>query len=76
MGMEVALQYNDGYQETLFTYANNIKTTEGGTHLAGLRAALTRTINTYATRNNLLKKCQICHCRRGCPRGTYGSNQR
>ncbi len=59
VGMEVALQYNDGYQETLFTYANNIKTTEGGTHLAGLRAALTRTINTYATRNNLLKSAKF-----------------
>ena len=57
--VEVALQYNDGYQETLFTYANNIKTTEGGTHLAGLRAALTRTINTYATRNNLLKSAKF-----------------
>ena len=57
--IEVALQYNDGYQETLFTYANNIKTTEGGTHLAGLRAALTRTINTYATRNNLLKSSKF-----------------
>ena len=55
VGVEVALQYNDGYQETLFTYANNIKTTEGGTHLVGFRAALTRTINTYATRNNLAK---------------------
>ena len=55
VGVEVALQYNDGYQETLFTYANNIKTTEGGTHLVGFRAALTRTINGYASRNNLAK---------------------
>ena len=55
VSVEVALQYNDGYQETLFTYANNIKTTEGGTHLVGFRAALTRTINTYAARNNLAK---------------------
>jgi DNA gyrase subunit B len=55
VGVEVAMQYNDGYQETLFTYANNIKTTEGGTHLVGFRTALTRTINTYATRNNLVK---------------------
>ena len=51
----MALQYNDGYQETLFTYANNIKTTEGGTHLVGFRAALTRTINGYASRNTLAK---------------------
>ena len=55
VGVEIALQYNDGYQETLFTYANNIKTTEGGTHLVGFRTALTRTINAYAARNNLVK---------------------
>ena len=57
--VEVALQYNDGYQETLFTYANNIKTDEGGTHLVGFRSALTRTINNYATRNNLLKNVKF-----------------
>ena len=55
VSVEIAMQYNDGYQETLFTYANNIKTTEGGTHLVGFRSALTRTINAYAARNNLLK---------------------
>lgn len=53
--IEVAMQYNDGYQETIFTYANNIKTNEGGTHLVGFRSALTRTINSYITRNNLVK---------------------
>ena len=53
--VEIAMQYNDGYQETIFSYANNIKTNEGGTHLVGFRSALTRTINTYVTRNNLLK---------------------
>jgi DNA gyrase subunit B len=52
---EVAFQYNDGYAETLFSYANSINTNEGGTHLAGFKAALTRTINAYATSNNLLK---------------------
>ena len=57
--VEVALQYNDSYQETLFTYANNIKTDEGGTHLVGFRSALTRTINNYATRNNLLKNVKF-----------------
>ena len=57
--VEVALQYNDSYQETLFTYANNIKTDEGGTHLVGFRSALTRTINSYATRNNLLKSVKF-----------------
>ncbi|MBW2057454.1 MAG: DNA topoisomerase (ATP-hydrolyzing) subunit B [Deltaproteobacteria bacterium] len=52
---EVAFQYNDGYSENLFSYANSINTTEGGTHLAGFKAALTRTINSYAMNNNLFK---------------------
>lgn len=53
--LEVAIQYNDGYTENLFSYANNINTKEGGTHLIGFKAALTRTINNYAMSNNLLK---------------------
>ncbi len=53
--MEVALQYDDGYAENVFTYANNINTVEGGTHLSGFRSALTRAINTYAKGKNLLK---------------------
>ena len=52
---EIALQWNDGYAETLYSFANNINTHEGGTHLSGFRAALTRTINSYAGRNNLTK---------------------
>ncbi|NIO06213.1 MAG: DNA topoisomerase (ATP-hydrolyzing) subunit B [Proteobacteria bacterium] len=52
---EVAVQYNEGYAENLFSYANSINTHEGGTHLVGFKAALTRTINSYATANNLVK---------------------
>jgi DNA gyrase subunit B len=53
---EVALQYNDQYNENVFTYVNNINTLEGGTHLVGLRTALTRSLNTYASKNNLVKE--------------------
>jgi DNA gyrase subunit B len=52
---EIALQWNDGYAETIYSFANNINTHEGGTHLSGFRSALTRTINFYATKNNLAK---------------------
>jgi DNA gyrase subunit B len=52
---EIALQWNDGYTETLYSFANNINTHEGGTHLSGFRAALTRTVNFYAAKNNLTK---------------------
>ncbi|MEW6441719.1 MAG: DNA topoisomerase (ATP-hydrolyzing) subunit B [bacterium] len=54
--IDIAFQYNDGYNETVFSYVNNINTREGGTHLSGFRAALTRTINNYALSNNLFKK--------------------
>jgi DNA gyrase subunit B len=53
--VEAALQYHDGYNESVYTYANNINTTEGGTHLTGFRAALTNAINEYAAKNNLVK---------------------
>ncbi len=53
--LEVALQYTDGYNETTLSFVNNINTVEGGTHLSGFRTALTRTINAYARKNNLLK---------------------
>ncbi len=59
ISIEVAIQYNDGYQERIFTYANNINTSEGGTHLVGFRAALTRTINNYIAHNNLLKSSRL-----------------
>ncbi|MDO8488550.1 MAG: DNA gyrase subunit B, partial [Candidatus Omnitrophota bacterium] len=55
VNVEVALQYNDGYAETMFSFANNINTVEGGTHLSGFKSALTRGINQYAKAKNLLK---------------------
>jgi len=55
INVEVALQYNDGYAETIFSFANNINTVEGGTHLSGFKSALTRAINQYAKAKNLIK---------------------
>jgi DNA gyrase subunit B len=54
--IEVALQYNDGFVEKVYTFANNINTIDGGAHLTGFRTALTRTINAYARKNNQLKE--------------------
>lgn len=54
--IEVAFQYTQGYQEHLFSFCNNIHTVDGGTHVTGFRSALTRTINTYARKNELLKE--------------------
>lgn len=53
--VEIALQYNDGYAETIYTFANNINTKEGGTHLIGFKSALTRTANNYGTASGILK---------------------
>ena len=54
--LQIAMQYNDGYQEQIFAFANNINTHEGGTHLIGFKSALTRTLNNYAVANNLFKE--------------------
>ncbi|MFA5115136.1 MAG: DNA topoisomerase (ATP-hydrolyzing) subunit B [Candidatus Omnitrophota bacterium] len=59
VAMEFALQYNDGYAETIFSFANNINTAEGGTHLSGFKSALTRAINQYAKSKNLIKGEEI-----------------
>ena len=59
IGIELALQYNDGYNENVFSFVNNINTHEGGTHLTGLKSALTRTINNHASKGNFLKKADF-----------------
>ena len=53
--VDLALRYNDSYNETMLTFVNNINTIEGGTHLAGLKSALTRSLNQYASKNKLFK---------------------
>jgi len=58
LSCEVALQYNDGYNENVLVFANNIRNIDGGTHLSGFRTALTRTMNYYAKSNNLSKEGQ------------------
>src|SRR3954464_3096964 len=59
IGIEVALQYNDGYNDTVFSFVNNINTHEGGTHLTGFKSALTRVINQYAQKGGFLKKADF-----------------
>ncbi len=54
--IEIAMQYNDGYLENILSFANNINTIEGGTHLSGFKTALTRTLNNYSEKNKLLEK--------------------
>ncbi len=57
--VEIGIQYNDSYSENIFTFVNNVKTIEGGKHLSGFKAALTRALNEYGRANNLLKKMSL-----------------
>ena len=57
--VEIAFEYNDSFSENIFTYCNNVNTIEGGTHLVGFKSALTRTLNYYGGKNNLLKNVQL-----------------
>ncbi len=59
LSIEVSMQYNDGYDEKIFTFANNINTVDGGTHLSGFRGALTRTINAYAETSGMTKNAKV-----------------
>jgi DNA gyrase subunit B len=59
IAIEVAIQYNDSYNETVFSFVNNINTHEGGTHLTGFKSALTRVVNLYAQKGNFLKKADF-----------------
>ncbi|MBR9676733.1 DNA topoisomerase (ATP-hydrolyzing) subunit B [Candidatus Woesearchaeota archaeon] len=57
--LEIAMQYNEGFAENVFAFVNNINTIDGGTHLMGFKAALTKSINNYGTKNNLLKDIKL-----------------
>ncbi|MBP9663419.1 MAG: DNA topoisomerase (ATP-hydrolyzing) subunit B [Pyrinomonadaceae bacterium] len=59
LSIEVSMQYNDGYDEKIFAFANNINTVDGGTHLSGFRGALTRTINAYAESSGMTKNAKV-----------------
>ncbi len=59
VNVEIAFEYNDSYSDNIFSYCNNVNTIEGGTHLHGFKSALTRTLNNYGNKNNLLKNIQL-----------------
>ena len=59
LSIEVSMQYNDSYDEKIFSFANNINTVDGGTHLSGFRGAITRTINSYAESSGMMKNAKV-----------------
>ena len=59
LSIEVSMQYNDSYDEKIFSFANNINTVDGGTHLSGFRGAITRTINAYAESSGMVKNAKV-----------------
>lgn len=73
--IEFAFQYNDGYAENIFSYANNINTIEGGTHLVGFKSALTRSVNEYARKNNLTKNSKVSISGRTCEKDLRPSSR-
>ncbi len=74
--VEIAIQYNDGYSENVTAFANCVNTKEGGTHMTGFRAALTRVLNDYARKNKFLKENDPNLIRRRYPGRPDGGSQR
>lgn len=74
--IEISMQYNDSYDEKIFSFANNINTVDGGTHLSGFRGAITRTINNYAESSGLDEECKGHAFRRRRPRRPGRDHQR
>ena len=74
--IEIALQYNDSYSETVFSFANNINTVDGGSHLSGFRTSLTRTINAIGQQMGLFKDLKESSERRRRSRGPGGRSKR